>query len=319
MLTGYYDLAKCPPTYDVVSFLLALEQERIRRGEESIEIDILPGPVGGFRDDNLWPRSIEMRRHLLNKIVVPMCGMLPSCRRVTVHEGRPPKAKPSVGYGLYSMQFKNFVHAIESGIRPLCHNSQFNYDPSLVTLTLRECEHWPERNSKVDEWVKAAIAIRSMGRNTRVRIVRDARMADQLIYIPPTSAAMPEITTVPDASHDLETRAKLYRSAACNIFVSNGPAWFAMAIDAPALILRPATEGTHRLAGSANMRRNGIPYGGQIRGSPSHQRLVWEDDIAANIVDAFRDFNRTNGKTRPEIFEETMAGINKIRPDLWAT
>jgi hypothetical protein len=100
------------------------------------------------------------------------------------------------------------------------------HDPSLVTLTLRECEHWPERNSKVEEWQKAAVAIRSMG--YRARIVRDARF---------------------DGTLDLESRANLYRSAACNMFVSNGPAWFAMALDAPAVIMRPATEGTHQLAG----------------------------------------------------------------------
>jgi hypothetical protein len=88
MLTGYYDLAKL--TYDRL-ISLALEQEGLRRGEQDTEVEILPGPIGGFRDDN-WPRSVDVRRHLRNNIMVPMCAMPPSCRRVMVHETRPPKS-----------------------------------------------------------------------------------------------------------------------------------------------------------------------------------------------------------------------------------
>ncbi len=197
-----------------------------------------------------------------------MAGMLPSCTKCILNGFRVPKLEPCFGYGKYSMEFKNFVRVIGKGIRPLRPwSGHLPYDPSLVTLTLRECEHWPERNSRVEEWHKAASAIRSMG--YRARIVRDARF---------------------DGTLDLETRANLYRSAACNMFVSNGPAWFAMALDAPVVIMRPATEGTHRLASAENFKRLGIPTGGQIPGAPSHQRLVWEDDTAGNIVDAYRSF-----------------------------
>ncbi len=280
MLTGYYDLERCPPSFDVVSFLLALEQERIRRGDRSVEIEILPGPIGGFRADNLWPRSVEERRRMRNQIVVPMCVMLPSCTRVSVYDERPTRKWPSFGYATYSMQFKNFVHAIGKGIRPLRPKfGHFPHDPSLITLTLREAEHWRERNSKVEEWRKAAIALQSHG--YRVRVLRDTRVADE---------TMAEVVTVPYASRDLEARANLYLAAACNVFVSNGPAWFAMALDAPVIIMRPVTEGTHRLAGAENMKKNGIPIGGQVPGAPDHQRLVWEDDTAENIVAACHEF-----------------------------
>lgn len=276
-MLGYYDLARCPPTFDVVTFLLRLEQERIRRGEESVEIEILPGPVGGFRDDKLWPHSIEERRALLHNIVVPMCTMLPSAKRVTVRHDRPAKPEPgSFGFGEYSMQFAHFIAAIGK-VRPLRAARGSPYDPQMVTITLRECEHRPERNNRsVPDWCSAAE--RLVNRGYTVVVVRDTANADHQLRIP-------GVCTAPAASRDLWERAKLYGTAACNLFVSNGPAWFCMALDEPAIVFRPATEGLSFNYSARVWERNGVPSGGQIPGAPPYQRLVWKDDTAENIIE----------------------------------
>jgi hypothetical protein len=139
---------------------------------------------------------------------------------------------------------------------------------------LRECEHRPERNSKVEEWHRAAVNLELMGYH--VVVVRDTFKADEPL-------GKMAIST---GSNDLNGRARLYASAACNLFVSNGPAWFCMALDAPTVVLRPATEGLGFNYSARMWERNGVPPGGQIPGAPPYQRLVWEDDTFENIVGA---------------------------------
>ncbi len=274
MLTACYDLAKCPPTFDVVTFLLRAEFERIARGEESIAIEILPGPEDGFRRDPTWPQSIEMRRKMLNAIVLPMCAMLPSALHVTLYSERPPLAADTFGFNDYSMRFQYFLQAI-GNCRPLRPRFPYEGPKNLVTMTLREAEHHSARNSNVAEWRRAAINLRAMG--FKVIIVRDTAKA---------SEPLGDLMLAPDASHNLEERAALYRAAACNMFISNGPAWFALALDAPVVMLRPTTEGCGMLNSAEGMARMGLPTGGQPAGLPAHQRLVWEDDSFSNIVAA---------------------------------
>jgi hypothetical protein len=275
--TAYYDLEKCPASYDVVSFLLHVERERLRRGEDRVEINIIPGPELGFRKDNLWPRSVDERRRLLHRVVVPMCRMLPGSS-VTVYGERPPEEAGSIGYGEYSMPFKRFVAGYAQGIRPF-RCPPLSAPQDYITITLREAEHHPQRNSRTEEWIKAARTMMDMGYS--VVVVRDTTMAD---------VSLAGITTSPTAAYSLDVRAALYGAAACNLFVSNGPAWFAMALDAPVLMLRPATEGIGTLYSAAGLERMGIPAGGQIPGAPVYQRLVWEEDTADAILLAFQGF-----------------------------
>ncbi len=274
MLTCYYDLSRCLPSYDIVTFLMASEHERIKRREDHIAIEILPGPYEGFRPGNLWPPKTVDRRAMMRNVVLPMCAMLPSCQRVTLHDKRIPEAENSFGHGAFTIGMERFVAAMGAGIRPLRFKHQVLRDPNLITITLREAEHWPARNSRVSEWICAARDLRDR-HGFRVVIVRDACRADEPIE---------GFETFPGASRDLDRRAQLYLGAGCNLFVSNGPAWFALALDAPVAIIRPATDGAGTLSSHAALAKIGLPKGAQIPGSPSHQVLVWEDDYADAIV-----------------------------------
>jgi hypothetical protein len=77
--------------------------------------------------------------------------------------------------------------------------------------------------------------------------------------------------------------------AACNMFVSNGPAWFAMALNAPVLMLKPVVHGSHVFS-SRYLAAAGIPEGQSVPGAPRNQRIVWADDTEANILDTFDAF-----------------------------
>ncbi len=280
MLTCYYDLAVSPPTYETVSFTMRSDQERVRLGEDSLQVIILPGSVGGFRQDRLWPFSIEERRAVLRDIVIPICHLLPSCVSVTTVDNRPPRIEPSFGYSKAFYGLNVFVSSYKSGFRPLrCQLTNYLFRNKLVTITLREAEHWPHRNSNVDEWLEAAFVIQQLGYN--VIIIRDFCKADKKFS---------EFTTYPAASRDISVRAQLYASAVANLGISNGPMWLALAMDAPVLMLRPVMQKTFSVFGSSHFARAGITVGGQLPGAPSHQVLVWEEDTSKTIVDSFKRF-----------------------------
>jgi hypothetical protein len=148
-------------------------------------------------------------------------------------------------------------------------------------MTLRESADWPTRNSKVDQWCLAAHDLVRLG--FEVIVIRDTAHADE---------PLANLTTDSDASHRLERRACLYRSAACNLGINNGPMWFCMALDAPTVIMRPATEGANHVSGAAGLESFGIKRGRDLPRAPKHQRLVWADDTRDNIVAACRAFLR---------------------------
>jgi hypothetical protein len=275
MLHAYDDLALNPVTYDTVSFLMHVEFERIARGEDEVEIEFVPGPNEGYAHNRLWPETTAERQALFDAVALPMMRMLPTVNHIQKTLVGP--LTGSIGWGRYTCDFQNFLTAYREGIRPLRPSRDAAFGDH-ITFTLRESVHWPPRNSHVTEWVKAAYALRKQGR--RVIIVRDTCKADE---------EMGALETAPRASRDLEARAILYRSAAVNVFVSNGPSWFCLALDAPTIILRPATDGAGRLSSVRYVaERYRLSCG--LPNAPAHQCLLWQDDDCASIVGAVTSF-----------------------------
>lgn len=279
MFTAYYDLAVSPPTYDIVAFLCAVEAKRIELNEDRISIEILPGPNKGFRQDNFWPFNIEGRWQMLEKVAIPMAKMLPNAN-VILHKERPSSPKRnSIGWGYRLFGLAIQVEAMRKGIRPLKPPTVDAFNPHLVTITLREAEHWPLRNSNVPEWLAAAKELRIQG--WQVVVVRDTLKFDE---------PLEDLDISPDASSNLIDRARLYQKSICNLFVNNGPAWFALALGVPVLIYRPVIEGVQYGCSKDYFSKCELPFGSQISNEPLNQRLVWVDDEAQNILDGFSGF-----------------------------
>jgi hypothetical protein len=285
-LTGYFDLSIALPSYDVVAACSVFEMHRRARGENSsLHAVVLPGPDRGFRAGKLWPYSQELREHMRDTVVIPMLQMM-GATSVEFADKRPGQPVPdSIGFGQFFLTSAH-VEALTAGCRPLRVPLTPRRNDKRVTITLREAEHWPTRNSTMAEWLVAAIEIRRRGYD--VVIVRDTLQAGSRFGDFPCS---------PQASTDLEARGRLYASSACNLFVNNGPAWFSIALDAPTLIVKLAVENANRCASAAYCRRAGLIPGEQIPNSPSHQRLVWDDDRADVILNAFDAFMSANYQT----------------------
>ena len=270
-LTAVYDLAHSPPTYDIIAFLCEVERERLARGDSEVSIVFSPGPAGGFRQDPFWPRSVAEREALLANIAMPLCRLLPSV--VSVTRARTPVSGFGSGRGLYG--FARQVAASRDGIRPLRAKPPPPRDPRLIAITLREAEHWPERNSFNDVWLDAADRLMEHGFD--VTVVRDTLRASE-----PFGGCRVDRY----AATSILPRASLYARAAVNLGVSNGPIWMAMTMDVPTIVFRPVNDKLGAQFGSERYRACGVEPGGQIPGAPPWQRLIWEDETPSGIVDA---------------------------------
>lgn len=270
-----YDLGKNLPCFDVYNMLMGAEHDRVRRGEDYVDVEIIPGTQNGFGRKDLWPHGEVARRSAMRCIVLPMCRMLPSVRKVS-YVGDASSASEGIKRSTHT--FGSFVRAYSAGIRPLRCPPDVPRCDNLVVITLREASHWPTRNSKVGEWIAAARKLQERG--WRVVVVRDTLMARTQIVGLEISAA---------AAVDLASRARLYRAARCVAGVNNGPVWFSMALDAPTLMLRPGTEDAAKSAREESLRYYGIGDDG-MPGAPPHQRLRWRDDVEQNILEEVDSF-----------------------------
>ena len=205
-------------------------------------------------------------------VLVPLCRLLPSVRSVEVRSDR---VVDGWGKDQYWVGFPRIVDALKAGSRPLC-GPPVERDPKLVTLTLREAEHYPLRNSKVGGWGAAANSLRERG--LEVLIIPDAARAGHDVS---DGAVL--------AARDLQYRAVLYSRAALNVGISNGPMWMSIFMDAPTLMLRPTTNADGGCYDDAFYARFGVRRGEQLPRSPLHQRLAWEEDTKDNIVRAVEE------------------------------
>lgn len=277
MMKAAYDLARNPPTYDVVTFLAMLELERLRRGEDSIELHILPGPNSGFRQDTLWP-PLKDRPAVKQNVLVPLCKLLPSAVAVVDEGRRIPAMEAAFGASTRLISLPYIVKALAAGSRPLRCPSPPPAEAKLITFTLREATHHPLRNSRTDEWVAAAQTLSQRG--WTVIVIRDTAKAGELL---------PGVVACPEASRVVEVRARFYSVARLNVGVCNGPMWLSIFMNAPTLMLRPVTDAAGGCYDSRFYAAYGLPRGSQLPTNPPHQRLVWEEDKQENIVRAVEE------------------------------
>lgn len=260
MLTAVYDLASSPPTFDFAGFLVSAERERLRLGKKHVRILIAAGPDNGFRKDRLPPRDPAERRRMLNNIVIPMCSLLPSC--VSVEEWEADCIRDAdfpVGWNQRSRKSHygtdKFVQAWKDNCFPLTAGVTEKKD--FITITLREADYWPTRNSNVDVWMKLAQSLINAGE--AVTIIRDADL--------------------PNSSD----RAGVYERAKLNLFIGSGTmAMTTLIREARCLVFKMCSPSAP-CVDPQFFAAVGMPVGSQI-GRDNH-RIVWKDDDYETLVE----------------------------------
>lgn len=266
VLTAVYDLAVSPPTYDFMSFLSEAERARLLGGYTYLDIVFQPGPINGFRDDELPPSSAE-RESMLHRICVSACRLLPSARNVTVLKARQalsgdifPSAwtvlTPVSHYG--TQWLINALPCLRATPAARALRAKRRTRP-YATITIRKAAYWPLRNSKEKEWDKVADWLHDHG-------------------IEPYFIQDTETTSSAD-SWDIDFRLALYEGAVMNLG-TGGLIALLCCTSAPYLWFNPIVP-EYLSSSTEFLRRCGVEVGDQYT---SNGKIVWEPDTYDVIV-----------------------------------
>lgn len=252
-----FDLRGGPIGFDFLVWLIDQEMTRIREGAPA------PLRVGFWKGRN--GRLPSHNQAWLDKVFRPCLRFLSAVEDDAALLGR--------GKRVYVP--RGIVAAARAGERvPTLRTETKSPHPGAVTITLREAEHDPERNSNVGAWLNFARDLKKQGEN--VVFVRDTDKA----YEPLQGAV-----TCPKASRDLDARMALYQEAKANLFVSNGPVGLALFGDRPWLQFNdPSKETTFSWTDGW-----GMEPGDQFPWSNQAQRLILKSDSYDNIAAAWDD------------------------------
>jgi hypothetical protein len=282
VLTAIYDMQVAPPTYEIFTFLSAAEKYRLDKGFDCIDLIFLPGPMFGFRDDGL-PPSVPERQSMLHRVCVSGARLLPSVRNVHVMTARSHISSQDVFPPDWTNDRPRFAYGPKyqkNGLRCLVSTQaardEINrlFQKKYATITLREAEYWPSRNSNLKAWDAAARELQWSG--------------VEPVIIPDThGAGIPKFKNFWPAAWDVDLRMALYESAEMNFFVSNGPMSLCIlgAEKCPytTFILRDGSPATNE----EFLAANGVNIGDQWS---ENGRAYYEDDTVESVVRVIRQW-----------------------------
>jgi len=157
----------------------------------------------------------------------------------------------------------------------------------LITLTLRQYLHNPERNNNISEW------------NKFLNHISDDY---SIVIIPDTEYELNDIDEKIDdfiycdmAAQDVLLRFAIYELAYCNFFINNGPCIAATLDKNINYILikidqSDSVEATQRKF----IENQGFSYKSNPKYASTNQKWIWEDDSFDNILRAFDMFEEEN-------------------------
>lgn len=280
VLTAVYDMQVCPPTYEVFSFLSQAEKYRTENGFTRIDVIFAPGPMHGFRDDGL-PPSVPERESMLHRICVSGARLLPSVRNIYVQTRRshiegdvfPPDWTNDRPRFCYGPRFQRNGYKCLAATQAARDEVNRRFPHPYTTITLREAEYWPKRNSNREAWDKAADWL--------------WREGAPAVVVPDTHGrGILGREELAPAAWDVDLRLALYEGAVLNLGVQNGPmALLMFALEkCPYIIFQKpdeASPGTQE----AFMAAQGIKHGDQWT---DNGWTLWEEDSPENVLRAVR-------------------------------
>ncbi|MFC3228787.1 6-hydroxymethylpterin diphosphokinase MptE-like protein [Marinibaculum pumilum] len=256
--TFTYDMSMAPASFDFVTWLGVCSTA----AQGPWDLQVLPGPNQGFRQDDLPPQDIEMRRQFFDNVMLPAIRMFP-VRHLSVYPADPlPRTMPN--YMVSDLQQAKPIVGLtvpEWALRTV----RTVYSEPFVTITTREASHWSIRNSNMEEWRKVAKAMEAKG--FRVVWLRDAEKE----IGPGFSVIM---------------RAALYECAHMNFGVSNGPMMLAYLNPKARYIVSKIIADTP-VTSQQWMSRLGLAYGDDWPWSLPGQKLLWTEDRADSVLKTY--------------------------------
>ena len=280
MKRGFYDFSCSPYSYDFCQFLMAA------KANDCTEIVLVPGKRMVVGADGViqefqkcTPGEQEYR---LNALIRGLCPEAIVCETRTEamtlwHEGcypphytvERPVAAHNMGVILKQLKILPFMPT-EEYVKAVEADGWTG--EKMVVLTMRHSNIKTGRNSNIEEWVKAADWMRSVGLEP--------------VFVPDTDfpdMAFGDHKSCKKAALDVQYRLALYEKAYLNAGVNNGPMALNVFSRRPVLYFRPITHGYHETT-EAHWRANGIPMRSQFPWFSIVQRIIWDGtDDCENI------------------------------------
>lgn len=283
VLNAAYDLGVSPPTFDFISFLIEAERHRIKNNFDVIDLTFQPGPMYGFRADDL-PPDIPTRNGMLDRVCFGIARLLPSVRNIEVLKERRPVSGhifpvdwkedvPKSHYGTMYLKGGELVLRATDFARAWASKMPAR----MATITLRQSTYHPQRNSNLEVWRSVAVWLKASG--------------IWPVFIPEAGAEFRDerFTVCPEAAFDVDLRAALYERAVINLGVSNGPMWLLPYLDARYLIFNINVESC-RSSSVEFLLAHGVAKGDRnaFGGCGS---VVWEPDTEEAILRELAEFD----------------------------
>ena len=313
-LYAFYDLSCSPVTLDFTTFMACANAYRLAKGLAEVHVLFVPDVGSGFRErtERDIAYDVEKKRWRLYNLLMPVSSLVPECRAITMATNReiacsdwllhsqvkdnvfPPGYDPQnnviaqympyyirrcadAGWQMQSFQAPSYAREMtEQWLSTHCQGK------IPVSITLRNSDFHPQRNSNLAEWGKA-LARLDTERYWPV-IIRDSDSADKAL---PSSLSM--YTCFDLALYSIPMRMALYESCALNLFVSQGTAHLAYFSQQCSFLVFKILNPAASTANEEFLIKNGFIPGEQMPFFNETQRFVWEDDSADAIVAAFDD------------------------------
>jgi hypothetical protein len=274
-----YDVNSEPVQFDFLPWAMTARMTQIREGVPGpLKVAFMEGPTNiQFAHDEIVSRDFWM-----DHVVVPICRMVGAEITNEALGGRRPSCYSFVEITEAARAGEpvprlTVTEAARDSVREMLE--RIGRPP--VTITLRESQHWPHRNSNLDAWLPFAAKL--------------AREGEFVIFVRDTSKASEPIdgfVTCPGASLDLDIRVALYERAKCNLFVDNGPWTLALLGTKPWLAFINTDPMTGYIPNTPQWwkRNHGVGVGEQFPWSAPDQRIIWEPDSFEALCRAWDEF-----------------------------
>jgi len=222
-----YNLMALSCSFDFVPWYVQAEMTRIREGAPPpLRVGFYPGASGSMD----MALNNDVRRQHFNNVMLPFIEMMGGVVDPTAVDGR---QKRHLSFDAVFAAWRNGEQVPKLAAKPEAEVEIRKaltelYGRMPVTITLREAESFPHRNSNVPEWIRFGEWLKSRGET--VLYVRDTAKVEESLG--------EGLECCPPASVNLFSRVALYQCAKCNLFVSNGPAVLALLMDRPYLMFQ---------------------------------------------------------------------------------
>jgi len=271
----FYNMPVSPMSFDFTNWLIDAEMTRRIAGAPSpLKVAFWAGRDGKTTGLEQDPYRAKMFEH----VVKPLLGLIGAVEDETAVDGH---CKMFFSSRDIIARF-NEGHEVPKFNAPpdKLKAMKARFPRAPVTLTLRESQTFPFRNSNHEAWLKFGHYLKAKGET--VVFVRDTAKAME---------GVDDFQICPEASLDLHWRMALYETAKMNIFVANGPASLGLFSDCPWLMfLKPEDDDYEYPPNTPKFWREqiGVEMGsGQFPWCRHDQQVVWQPDTYENLKQAW--------------------------------